>query len=55
MTFNELLDKYRAISFSEHGNERYILDLILSSITVSLKTPDSVDALPDILVNDKYV
>ena len=31
---------------TEHGNERYILDLILSLITVSLKTPDIVDNLP---------
>lgn len=31
---------------SEHDNPRYILDLILSSITVSLKTLDIVEALP---------
>lgn len=31
---------------SEHDNPRYILDLILSAITVSLKTLDIVDALP---------
>ena len=31
---------------SEHDNPRYILDLILSSITVSLKTLDIVDSLP---------
>ena len=30
----------------EHDNPRYILDLILSCITVSLKTLDIVDALP---------
>ena len=30
----------------EHGNPRYILDLILSSITVSLKTLDIVENLP---------
>ena len=30
----------------EHDNPRYILDLILSSITVSLKTLDIVDNLP---------
>ena len=30
----------------EHDNPRYILDLILSSITVSLKTLDIVDSLP---------
>ena len=33
---------------SEHGKARYILDLILSCITVSLKTLDIVDALPEI-------
>ncbi|MBR3745880.1 MAG: hypothetical protein IKN27_02860 [Selenomonadaceae bacterium] len=33
---------------SEHGNPRYILDLILSCITVSLKTLDIVDDLPEI-------
>ena len=32
----------------EHDNPRYILDLILSSITVSLKTLDIVDSLPDV-------
>ncbi len=32
----------------EHGNPRYILDLILSCITVSLKTLDIVDNLPEI-------
>ena len=32
----------------EHGNPRYILDLILSSITVSLKTLDIVENLPEI-------
>ena len=31
---------------TEHDNPRYILDLILSAITVSLKTLDIVDALP---------
>ena len=31
---------------SEHGNPRYILDLILSAITVSLKTLDIVENLP---------
>ena len=31
---------------SEHGNERYILNLILSSITVSLKTLDIIENLP---------
>ena len=30
----------------EHDNPRYILDLILSAITVSLKTLDIVDSLP---------
>ena len=30
----------------EHDNPRYIWDLILSSITVTLKTLDSVDSLP---------
>ena len=33
---------------TEHGNPRYILDLILSSITVSLKTLDIVENLPEI-------
>ena len=32
----------------EHGNPRYILDLILSCITVSIKTQEIVDSLPDI-------
>ena len=32
----------------EHDNPRYILDLILSSITVSLKTLDIVENLPDV-------
>ncbi|MBR0262038.1 MAG: hypothetical protein IJQ85_09640, partial [Selenomonadaceae bacterium] len=32
----------------EHDNPRYILDLILSSITVSLKTLEIVDNLPDV-------
>ena len=32
----------------EHDNPRYILDLILSSITVSLRTLDIVEALPEI-------
>ena len=33
---------------TEHDNPRYILDLILSSITVSLKTLDIVENLPDV-------
>ena len=32
----------------EHDNPRYILDLILSSITVSLKTLEIVENLPDV-------
>ncbi|MBR4152493.1 MAG: hypothetical protein IKT98_05985, partial [Selenomonadaceae bacterium] len=32
----------------EHGNPRYILDLILSSITVSLKTLDIIESLPEV-------
>ncbi|MBE8951497.1 MAG: helicase, partial [Quinella sp. 3Q1] len=32
----------------EHGDEKYILNLILSCITVSLKTLDIVDSLPDV-------
>lgn len=32
----------------EHGNPRYILDLLLSVITVSLKTLDLIDSLPDV-------
>lgn len=47
--------KYRTIPFSKHNNPRYILDLILSSITVSLKTLDIVEGLPDVLVNDEDV
>ena len=31
---------------TEHGKPRYILDLILSAITVSLRTLDIVDSLP---------
>ena len=30
----------------EHGNPRYIIDLCLSVITVSLRTLDIVDSLP---------
>ncbi len=33
---------------SEHDDEKYILNLILSSITVSLKTLDIVENLPDV-------
>ena len=33
---------------SEHGDEKYILNLILSCITVSLKTLDIVENLPEI-------
>lgn len=33
---------------TEHGNPRYILDLLLSSMTVSLKTLDIVENLPAI-------
>ena len=33
---------------AEHDNPRYILDLILSSITVSLKTLEIVENLPDV-------
>lgn len=33
---------------SEHGDEKYILNLILSCITVSLKTLDIVENLPDV-------
>ena len=40
---------------SEHGDEKYILKLILSCITVSLKTLDIVEGLPDVLVNDEDV
>lgn len=36
---------------SEHDDPRYILDLILSSITVSLKTLDIVENLPDVEFN----
>ncbi|MBR0290028.1 MAG: DEAD/DEAH box helicase, partial [Selenomonadaceae bacterium] len=40
---------------TEHGDEKYILKLILSCITVSLKTLDIVEGLPDVLVNDEDV
>ena len=30
----------------EHGNPRYILDLLLSVITVSMKTMEIVESLP---------
>ena len=33
---------------TEHDNPRYILDLILSSITVSLKTLDIIESLPEV-------
>lgn len=80
MIFNQILDKYRKISFSESdkgarfewimeryqikidkdsgikndpndwakevGNPRYILDLLLSIINVSVKTVDIVNDLP---------
>lgn len=36
----------------EHGNPRYILDLILSCITVSIKTQEIVDSLPDITFDE---
>lgn len=32
----------------EHGNPRYILDLILSCITVAIKTQEIVNSLPDV-------
>lgn len=32
----------------EHGNPRYILDLILSCITVSIKTREIVNELPEV-------
>jgi predicted helicase len=32
----------------EHGNSRYILDLLLSVITVSIKTVDIVNGLPKV-------
>ncbi len=32
--------------FTEHGDEKYILKLILSCITVSMKTLDIVENLP---------
>jgi predicted helicase len=34
---------------AEHGNPRYILDLLLSVITVSLKTVEIVEKLPKIV------
>ena len=40
---------------TEHDNPRYILDLILSCIAVSLKTLDIIEGLPDVLVNDEDV
>ena len=36
----------------EHGNPRYPLDLLLSIITLSLKTLDIVDSLPKVTFND---
>lgn len=33
---------------TEHNELRYILDLLLSVMTVSLKTQEIVDSLPDI-------
>ena len=33
---------------SEHNDEKYILNLILSTLTVSLKTLDIVDSLPNV-------
>jgi predicted helicase len=38
----------------EHNNPRYILDLLLSVITVSVKTVDIVEGLPDILFEKSY-
>ena len=35
----------------EHGSPRYILDLCLSAITVSLKTLDIVDSLHGDIAN----
>ena len=32
----------------EHGNPRYILDLLLRVITVSLRTLDIVEGLPEV-------
>ena len=36
---------------SEHNDEKYILNLILSTLTVSLKTLDIVDSLPSVAFN----
>jgi predicted helicase len=38
----------------EHNNPRYILDLLLSVITVSVKTVDIVEGLPNILLEKVY-
>ncbi|GHU55868.1 helicase [Spirochaetia bacterium] len=38
----------------EHGNPRYILDLLLSIIDVSIKTVDIVNGLPKILIGNSY-
>ena len=45
---NFLLSKKMNDWATERGEPRYILDLILSSITVSLKTLDIVENLPKI-------
>ncbi|MBR1398170.1 MAG: hypothetical protein IJ563_11660 [Selenomonadaceae bacterium] len=37
---------------SEHNDEKYILNLILSTLTVSLKTLDIVDSLPEVKFGD---
>ena len=37
----------------EHGNPRYILDLLLSVITVAIKTVELVEELPDIDFTEK--
>ena len=51
--FQDILDKYRSQSFSEHDKPRYILDLLLSVITVSLETVEIVKGLPGLGVNDE--
>ena len=54
MSFQTVIEKYRSSAFQndpnawadEHGNPRYILDLLLSVITASTKTMEIVESLP---------
>jgi predicted helicase len=49
----QILERYAATNDPndwavEHGNLRYILDLLLSGITVSVETVDIVKGLPEV-------